>query len=324
MTNQENMKGQSVESSPESLYTQFIEAVIVHNITDVSELIKKLLKPKASMTPKERLAEIDKLKTWLDSFRPLDPTVVSEMKKVYDVKFTYNSNAIEGNTLTQSETELVLEKGITIGGKTLKEHLEVIGHKEAIDYMEELAQKDATIGEWEIKELHSLIMRGINHEEAGRYRKVDVESAGTGHVYPPHYKIQDLMQEFAAWLASKEAKKLHPVEYAALTHYRFVSIHPFRDGNGRVSRLLMNLILFQNGFPIAIIPNARCNDYIQALFHGQKHGDDMTPFLSLVYDTIKDSLINYLRVISTASGSKGKGVVFYEEIQAVLKGLPKP
>jgi len=104
-----------------------------------------------------KLEQIDKLKVWLDDFRPFDTTMIAELKKLYDVRFTYNSNAIEGNTLTQSETELVLTKGITIGGKTLDEHLEVIGHKEAIDYIESFAQKDTEINEWEIKQIHNLI-----------------------------------------------------------------------------------------------------------------------------------------------------------------------
>ncbi|MEL6899641.1 MAG: Fic family protein, partial [Cyanobacteria bacterium J06606_4] len=127
----------------------------------------------------DQLAQIDQLKTWLDSFRPLQQPIVAELKKRYDVRFTYQSNAIEGNTLTQSETALVLSKGITIGGKTLTEHLEVIGHKEAIDYIETLSQADKPISEWEIRQIHNLVMRKIEPASAGRYRQIDVKAAGT-------------------------------------------------------------------------------------------------------------------------------------------------
>ncbi|WP_235622457.1 Fic family protein [Nostoc sp. PCC 7524] len=177
----------------------------------------------------------------LDDFRPFDQIIIAELKKLYDVRFTYNSNAIEGNTLTQSETELVLTKGITIGGKTLDEHLEVIGHKEAIDYIESLAQKNTAINEWEIKQIHNLILRKINPNEAGCYRKLDVMAAGTNYIYPPHYLLSQLMADFVIWLNSDAALTLHLVEYATMAHYRFVSIHPFRDGNGRTARLIMNL-----------------------------------------------------------------------------------
>ncbi|MDM8552583.1 Fic family protein [Desulfobacterales bacterium HSG2] len=249
------------------------------------------------MTLKEKIREIDKLKKWLDYFRPLESDVVQEMKKYYDVKFTYNSNAIEGNTLTQSETEIVLEKGITIGGKTLKEHLEVVGHKEAIDYIEELSKSEACVGEREIREIHNIIMRGTDRKDAGRYRTLDVRAAGTGHLYPPNYRIQELMEDFVTWMASAEAKSLHPLEYASGIHYRLVSIHPFRDGNGRAARLIMNLVLCQKGYLIAVIPNSKRKEYIDALVHAQKYQDDISPFMEILTDSEKESLADYLRII---------------------------
>lgn len=297
---------------------QFIDALIKNNISDVSKLIYQALKTENPMNIQSKLKEIDKLKSWFDSFRPLDPSVVQEMKKFYDVKFTYNSNAIEGNTLTQSETEMVLEKGITIGGKTLKEHLEVIGHKEAIDYIEELVQQESVIGEREIKDIHSVIMQNIDKKEAGRYRNLDVRSAGTGHVYPPHYKVQDLMADFIYWLQSDEAKILHPIEFATLAHYKLASIHPFKDGNGRTSRLLMNFILFQKGYPVAVISNEARKNYIESLIFAQENKDDTSQFLEIVIDAEKESLIDYLRIASTAPNSNGKGLPFYEEMQAVI------
>lgn len=271
----------------------------------------------------EKLQQLDKLKAWLDSFRPFPPAVVAEMKKLYDVRFTYHSNAIEGNTLTQSETEMVLEHGLTIGGKTLAEHLEVVGHKEAIDYIEQLAVQDTAISEREIKDLHNLIMRGVDRVEAGRYRTLDVRAAGTEHVYPPHYQLQDLMTSFVEWLNSETAKRLHPVEYATEAHYRFVSIHPFRDGNGRAGRLLMNLILLKHGYPIAVITNERRKQYIDALVYAQEHGDDASRLLELVVDASRESLIEYLRILSTAEESKEKAAPFYRELLETLKSAEK-
>ncbi|MCC3511849.1 MAG: Fic family protein, partial [Microcoleus sp. PH2017_17_BER_D_A] len=242
----------------------------------------------------------------------------AELKKLYDVRFTYNSNAIEGNTLTQSETELVLTKGITVGGKTLDEHLEVIGHKEAIDYIENLAQRDTEINEWEIKQIHNLILRKINPEEAGRYRTLDVMAAGTNYRYPPHYLLSQLMRDFAIWLNSESALRLHPVEYATIAHYRFVSIHPFRDGNGRTARLLMNLLLIRTGYPIVVIDNQIRNDYINALACGQQNQDDLSQLFALIFDATISSLVEVLRLLVTASSSRGKGQAFYQEITDFL------
>ena len=265
-----------------------------------------------------KLERIDKLKAWLDEFRPFEPTIVAELKKLYDVRFTYNSNAIEGNTLTQSETELVLTKGITVGGKTLDEHLEAIGHKEAIDYIEHLAQKDTKINEWEIKQIHNLILRKINPEEAGSYRTLDVMAAGTNYRYPPHYLLSQLMGDFVSWLNLEAALSLHPVEYASIAHYRFVSIHPFRDGNGRTARLLMNLLLIRSGYPIVVINNQVRNNYINALAYGQQNQDDLSQLYDLVFDAAIASLVEVLRLLVTASSSRGKGQAFYQEITDFL------
>jgi Fic family protein len=169
----------------------------------------------------------------------------------------------------------VLTKGITIGGKTLDEHLEVIGHKEAIDYIESLAQKDTATNEWEIKQIHNLMLRKINPDEAGCYRTLDVMVAGTNYLYLPRYLLSQLMADFVSWLNSNAALILHPVEYAAMAHYRFVSIHPFRDGNGRTARLLMNLLLIRAGHPIVVINNQIRNDYINALAYSDSRSREV-------------------------------------------------
>lgn len=271
-----------------------------------------------TMNHQSKLEQIDRLKAWLDGFRPLERDILTELKQRYDVSFTYNSNAIEGNTLTQSETELVLSKGITIGGKTLNEHLEAIGHKEAIDYIETLAQGDRAITAWEIKQIHNLILRKINPDEAGSYRRLDVMAAGTNYRYPAHYLVPQLMTDFVDWL-NGAVSELHPVNYATLAHYRFVSIHPFRDGNGRTGRLLMNLLLIRAGYPIAIIDNQVRNEYINALAYGQQNGDDLKPLLGLVEDAVLRSLVEVLQLVATAASSSGKGEAFYGEMVQFLE-----
>jgi Fic family protein len=294
-------------------YEQFMEQVIDLGQNREFSLMD-LIGNYCIMNDRTKLEQIDRLKGWLDDFRPLDPTIVAELKKTYDVRFTYNSNAIEGNTLTQSETELVLTKGITIGGKTLDEHLEVIGHKEAIVYIEALAQQDTEIKEWEIKQIHNLILRKINLDEAGSYRTLDVMAAGTNYRYPPHYLLSQSMRDFTIWLNSEDALKLHPVEYATIAHYRLVSIHPFRDGNGRTGRLLMNLLLIRAGYPIVVIDNQIRNDYINALAYGQQNQDDLEQFLDLVCDGAIASLVETLGLVATAASSREKGEGFYREM----------
>ena len=296
-----------------SLYAKFIRQLIV--LTSQKDfLLTSLIKNYLQMNYQIKLEQIDKLKTWLDSFRPFSPIIVAELKKLYDVKFTYNSNAIEGNTLTQSETELVLTKGITVGGKTLEEHLEVIGHKDAIDYIETLARQDTIINEWEIKQIHNLILRKINPNEAGSYRTLDVKAAGTNYLYPPHYLLSQLMRDFVIWLNSESARQLHPVEYAIMAHYRFVSIHPFRDGNGRTARLLMNLLLIRAGYPIVVIDNQIRNDYINAIAYGQQNQDDLTQLFILINEATIASLVETLSLLVTATDSQTKGQIFYQEI----------
>lgn len=295
------------------LYDQFIQRLII--LSQQGEFsLTSLINNYLTVNYQLKLEQIDKLKAWLDGFRPFDPMIVTELKKLYDVRFTYNSNAIEGNTLTQSETELVLTKGITIGGKTLDEHLEVIGHKEAIAYIETLAQKNTEINEWEIRQVHNLILRKIAPDEAGSYRTLDVMAAGTNYRYPAHYLLSQLMGDFVIWLNSDAALNLHPVEYAAIAHYRFVSIHPFRDGNGRTARLLMNLLLIRAGYPIVVINNQIRNDYINALAYAQQNQDDLGQLFDLVCDAAISSLVETLRLLVTANSSREKGQVFYQEI----------
>jgi Fic family protein len=236
------------------------------------------------------------------------------MKDFYDVSYTYNSNAIEGNTLSQSETQLVMEHGITVGGKTLIEHLEVVGYKEAIDYVEALSRKSTKITEFEIRNIHSLICRGIMPDEAGKYRSVDVRAAGTGYEFPVSFLVPQMMSDLVDWLNSSGADN-RPVDFATEAHFRCVTIHPFRDGNGRVARLLMNLLLLRAGFPIVVILNDMRSNYIESLIAAQQKGDgDLVQPKDLIMGACETSLIDMLRFACTAGDSRDKGLTFYREV----------
>jgi Fic family protein len=193
--------------------------------------------------------------------------------------WTYHSNAIEGNTLTLQETKVVLE-GITIGGRSLREHLEAINHREAIRFLETLVNENDILRETDIKSLHSLILRGIDDTNAGIYRNVNVRISGARHMPPDFLHVPELMHAFATWCQA-EAAALHPVERAARVHSDFVKIHPFVDGNGRTSRLLMNLELLKSGFPPVVLPVERRLAYYEALDRAHVN-EDFQPFVSLI------------------------------------------
>lgn len=207
------------------------------------------------------LEQIDALKKQLDSCRPLTPAEVEAIREVFLVEHTYNSNAIEGNTLTLQETALVLQ-GITIDRKPLKDHLEAVGYKEAFQYVEELAKQDKPLTEFEIKSIHSLVLAD-RPEDKGTFRRVNVRIAGamTEPVQPYMIepKIEELLEDYKNW-----AQTMHVVERVALFHLRFESIHPFIDGNGRTGRLLMNLQLIREGLPAVNIKYSDRRSYYDA------------------------------------------------------------
>lgn len=206
---------------------------------------------------------IDSLKESIDGHRPFSKGLIDSLREKLIVEWTYNSNAIEGNTLTLSETKVVLE-GITIGGKSLTEHLEAINHREAIYFIEELIASQAPLSEWNIKNIHALILKEIDHDNAGKYRNENVVISGAKHIPPKFYEISDLMQRLAAEYQN-EWKNFHPVVRAAFLHGEFVKIHPFIDGNGRTARLLLNFELMKNGYPPVIIKSEARAGYYDAL-----------------------------------------------------------
>ncbi len=208
--------------------------------------------------------EIDHLKNRLDKLRPLDPRLVKNQLDDLILRWTYHSNAIEGNTLTLLETKVVLENGITIGGKTLREHFEAINHREAILYLLDLIQNKEPFSEWQIRSIHQLILKNIDDKEAGRYRTVNVTISGASHIPPDHTMLTDKMSQLIEWYHTKR-ETLHPIERAAKIHADFVGIHPFIDGNGRTSRLLMNLELMKAGYLPCILTVENRLNYYQAL-----------------------------------------------------------
>ncbi|WP_395749468.1 Fic family protein [Prosthecobacter sp.] len=238
---------------------------------------------------------IDRLKATLDQHRPLDPVIVRNLREDLIVRWTYHSNAIEGNTLTLQETKVALE-GITIGGKTLREHLEAVNHRNAILLLEELVQKNEPLTEWTIKSLHQLILRGIDDDNAGRYRSVNVRIAGAGHLPPDQLIVPQLMESFITWYQN-EAMAMHPIERAARVHSDFVKIHPFADGNGRTSRLLMNLELMKAGYPPAVLPVEMRLAYYTALDADHVRGEK-DDFVQMVGSISKDAFRPYFHALS--------------------------
>lgn len=236
--------------------------------------------------------KVDQLKRELDASHPLPMATVQSLKKDFLVRNTYHSSAIEGNTLTIYETKAVLEDGIVVGGKSLKEHLEVINHKEASLYIEEHLEE--TVTEHFIKEVHALILSGIDRQAAGAYRKEEVRIAGATHDVTPSHLIQDEMGQLVQWY--NESSHLHPVERASRLHSKFVNIHPFRDGNGRTARLLLNFSLLSAGYLPVLFKVEERISYYEALDLAGAKGD-CQPFIKMVVELEEASLQQYLALL---------------------------
>ena len=243
---------------------------------------------------KQDFKKLDELKLKLDSFRPLDLSIVKNLHEDLVLRWTYHSNAIEGNTLTLKETKVALE-GITIGGKTLREHFEAINHKDAILFMEDLAQKEDKLSEYSIKQIHSLILKNIDDENKGKYRTTNVIISGAEHKPPQSFEVQSKMQEFIKKY-NENITKLHPIELASFVHIEFVKIHPFIDGNARTSRLLMNLELIKAGFPPVVIELEDRLEYYKALDIAHTE-NDYKPFLELMKKVVEKSFEPYFYVL---------------------------
>lgn len=245
-------------------------------------------------------SDIDAKKRLLDSKRPLPAHTVKSLREHLLIEWTYHSNAIEGNRLTLAETKVVLE-GITVGGKTLREHLEAINHREAIIYIEEIVRKNEPLSEWQIRNIHRLVLSKIDDENAGVYRKENVRIAGEQHIPPNFYELAGEMQRLMAWYEG-EGKALHPVERAAQLHIKFVGIHPFVDGNGRTSRLLLNLELMKHGYPPVVIRKESRLEYYDALDKAHTTGES-SDFIALVAAELNHGLNTYLKLLDNGRPS---------------------
>ena len=237
--------------------------------------------------------EVDSLKKELDSKRPIPKETLKSLRESVNLEWTYNSNGIEGNTLTLRETQVVLE-GITVGGKSIKEHLEAINHEKAILFLDDLVKDNDPINEWNIKSIHQLVLKDIDNKNAGRYRKENVTIKGATHIPPDYLKVPELMEKliltYNAW------SEYHPIIQAALLHGELVKIHPFIDGNGRTSRLLMNLVLMNKGYNPVIIKKESRLKYYEALDTAHTTGN-YTDFVKLVTKLEVEILKKYLEIL---------------------------
>ncbi|AEA44439.1 Fic family protein [Fluviicola taffensis] len=240
------------------------------------------------------LDEIDSMKKNLDQVREFENYRITE---ALELEYTYESNRIEGNTLTLRETDMVVNKGLTVSGKSLVEHLEAINHGDAIHYVKELVSKNSILTKRELLSIHNLILRGINQSEAGKFRRIQVMIQGSSHLPPPPYLVEKQMEDYFIWY-ERNRGNLHPVVLAAEMHERLVTIHPFIDGNGRTSRLIMNMILLQNGLVIANMKgdNTSRYAYYEALESVQSSGKKDS-FIRYVAEIEKQSLERYLSIL---------------------------
>ncbi len=237
-------------------------------------------------------------KRLLDSHRPLSVEKVRRLREAMEIEYTYHSNAIEGNRLTLRETQLVIREGVTVGGKSVRDHLEARNHPRAISYIESL--KDRDLMEEDVLELHRIIFSGIL-ESAGGFRKSQVFIEGSDYMPPPAFEVPALVKELLDWLR-KNPEELRPVEVAAVSHHRFVSIHPFDDGNGRVARLLMNLLLIRRGYPFTVVRNYDRRRYYDTLRKADE--GDLAPFVNFIGRCVEESLDLYLSAVEPTNEKK--------------------
>lgn len=252
-------------------------------------------------------------KRQLGKLRPLPQAALKRLKSELAIEWTYNSNAIEGNTLTLQETRLVLEQGITIKGKNLREHFEAKNHEKAIYYVEELARPKYSLIEKDIFGIHSLVLENIESEFAGRYRNGQVRILGANFIPPNYVKVSGLMKDLVGY-ANENPHKLDHVELVARFHHQFVWIHPFFDGNGRTARLLMNLLLMKSDYPPAIILKNNRKQYYRSLNLANK--GDYKSFILLIAQALERSLDLYLESCGTLGSDE------YVALSTLAKKFP--
>jgi Fic family protein len=299
---------QLLEIDYETLMVAWLKEKILYEIGDDEFALKALevaeqeikynktvSKLKLSTSLEKILKEIDILKEKLDRYRQYDSFRITQ---ALELEYTFESNRIEGNTMTLRETDMVINEGVTISGKSMREHLEAINHHEAIGFIKDLTQRNVSLNERDLLSIHNLILRGIIPEDAGRYRKVQVMIKGSTHMPSQPFMVAKEMEDYFIWYEINK-NKLHPVILAAEMHERLVTIHPFIDGNGRTSRLVMNLILLQKGYIIANIKGDYDNrmQYYQTLETAQTK-NNKEDFLLFVAQIEKENLERYISIIA--------------------------
>lgn len=238
-------------------------------------------------------SRIDSLKAQIDQRRPLTAGELQRLQEEFLIEYTYNSNAIEGNTLTLQETALVLE-GVTIDRKPLKDHLEAVGHKDAFLYVQELVKDKVPFSESVMKQIHTLVLMD-RPEDRGVYRRIPVRIMGAYHTPPEPVVVQDQMEKLVKEFSKK---KLHPIESAALFHLKFEGIHPFVDGNGRTGRLILNLFLMQNGYPPINVKFTDRKRYYDAFdsYYRDSNSDNMVLMVAEYVEERLKNILQYLGV----------------------------
>lgn len=259
-----------------------------------------------------QLERIKSKKKQLDTFRPIPSYALKSIKESLTIEWTYNSNSIEGNTLTLQETKLVIEEGFTIKGKSLREHFEAVNHQEAIEYIESLISDNYNLRESDILSTHNLVLQKIEKDYAGRFRTSGVRISGANFVPPNALKVPDLITELIQWTLDSD---LDIIIKSCIFHHRFVWIHPFFDGNGRTVRLLFNLLLMKEGYPPAIILKNDRKKYYDAL--NACNNGNYSKLLLLILQALERSLDIYI-------GSLDNSYDNYQPISNIVEEIKAP
>lgn len=263
------------------------------------------------------VSTLEDLRDCIDSFRPLDQTQSKNLLEALDIEYTYESNRIEGNTLTLQETALVINKGLTISGKSLKEHLEAKNHSNSINYIREIAQDEIDITVDLLHKIHNLVLASIDPTNAGKFRNIQVMISGSRHSPPNPELVPELIRDMITFY-NQHSGLIPDVILAADMHRKFVNIHPYVDGNGRTARLLMNLILIRNGYPVANIKgDSESRQFYYKTLQLADDTDDYEPFQLFIAKTVRASCIQWLKLISVNT-SCDKGEIFFEHIESHL------
>jgi Fic family protein/DNA-binding XRE family transcriptional regulator len=296
-----------LEIDTEELLVQWMSERIIYEIGDDDLAFKAMLLAEEKI----RFRGTEQTKNISESLSTLIQKIEAEKKKLtklrhldsyriaqaLELEYTFESNRIEGNTLTLKETDLVINEGITISGKSMREHLEAINHQDAVLFIKDIINKKTDLKERDLLQLHNLILRGIDIENAGKYRSVQVMIKGSRHMPPQPFLVPKQMEEIFLWYELHK-NKMHPILLAAEMSEKIVTVHPFIDGNGRASRLWMNLILLKNGYVIANIKgdnNTRMK-YYECLEKAQVD-DNKSSFLEFIANTELNGLRRYLKIL---------------------------